>query len=116
MDTVTLILPDVAGEPDKRRVEDALRRLDGVRRAACDRGPARALDDDQLETAGLAVCNGARPEDAHARLQLTSYGKRLADKTLTQLRVALSARLAPLGLTPTRLVHDLSDTTPAAER
>lgn len=36
MDTITLILPDVAAEAGKHRIEDALRRQDGVQRATVD--------------------------------------------------------------------------------
>lgn len=63
----------------------------------------------RLEAAGLAVSNRALPAGGRARLHLTGDGKRLADKTMSQLRVALTAGSASRGLTPARLVHDVAN-------
>lgn len=52
----------------------------------------------RLEAASLVVSNRALPDGRRARLHLTGDGKRLADKTLAQLRVALTARREPQGL------------------
>lgn len=80
MDTVTLILPDVATEADRQQVEAALSGLDGVRRATLDlvAGWATiAFDPDRISIWDLVVAIERHGYDVGALVPAGS--KHLAD-------------------------------------
>lgn len=80
MDTVTLILPDVATEADRQQVEAALSGLDGVRRATLDLAAGWAtiaFDPDRISIWDLVVAIERHGYDVGALVPAGS--KHLAD-------------------------------------